>query len=467
MAEALVIEALRAAHAALDAITVYDRATADTAGGAVGWVSLAGLDADELATVVRLHAELEGRVAGLRLHAVAAADAAGAAEVSAAADTPAWAAAAGRNRSRSWGGLWLGKALETSYPATRAALATGRISEEHAAIIVRAAEKVPDTVTADELAACEARLVDKATRMAPATLRRAARRLLEPLSTALADAHEDQLLGECESRARAETWLTLGDNGDGTWSGKFVLPELHGHLLKTALERLSSPRRYNRITSGPRAGEPVEDPTVGNGYNYTEALGAAFTELLEHLPEHGHARPGITLVVHVEEDKLRHQVGAATLGTGVGTGHGDAPGPRISNEQVRRLACGAGILPLVMGGASLPLDLGMGSRLFSKAQAIALSALHETCAAEGCDRPFAWTELHHKRPWAEGGPTDLANAAPLCGHHHRRIHDTYYDHQWLPDGTVRFRHRWRSRWPNRTDPWTDSPTAPSSATDAA
>ena len=106
-----------------------------------------------------------------------------------------------------------------------------------------------------------------------------------------------------------------------------------------------------------------------------------------------------------------------------------------------------------MGGKSLPLDLGMGSRLFTKAQAIALSAIYDSCAAQGCDRPFAWSELHHRRPWSERGPTDLANAVPLCGHHHRRIHDTEYEHQWLADGTVRFRHRWPSRWKHRADPW--------------
>jgi hypothetical protein len=87
---------------------------------------------------------------------------------------------------------------------------------------------------------------------------------------------------------------------------------------------------------------------------------------------------------------------------------------------------------MVLGGASVPLDLGTSQRLFTKAQAVALSALHDQCAAEGCERPFAWCELHHKQPWGHGGPTDLANAAPLCGHHHRRIHDPMYEHEWLP-----------------------------------
>ena len=427
-----VLEALRAAHAALDSITVHDDH------GHAGWVSMAEMSPGELDEAVRLEAELEGRVAGFRLHAVAAADAGGAADAVAAADTPSWAASAGRNRSRSWGGVWLANLLTEKYAHTRAGLATGAISEAHASVIVRAAEQVPAGITAAELAECEEQLVAKAARMSPANLRRAARRLLEPLSKALADQHEDTLLREQERRAEIDTWLMLWDNEDGTWSGKFTVPDLHGHVLKTALETLSSPRRYSRDKSG----AAVEDDTVRQ-LNSTELQGLAFCELLEHLPQTGHARSGLTLVVHVDEATLRSGVGAATLETGA----------RISHDEVRRLACVAGIMPLVMGGSSLPLDLGTASRFFTKAQAIALSAIHETCAAEGCDRPFAWTELHHRRPWSEGGPTDLENAAPLCGYHHRRVHDTHYDHEWLPDGTVRFRHRWRSRWENGADPW--------------
>jgi hypothetical protein len=334
-------------------------------------------------------------------------------------------------------------------------LATGRISEEHAAVIVRAAEKVPEGVTTKDLADCEERLVEKATRMAPERLRRAARRLLEPLSKQLADAHEDALLVEQERKAELQTWLTLGDNGDGTWTGRFTIPELHGHLLKTALERLSSPRRYSRN----KAGKPVEDDTLrGMGQlSYTEAMGAGFLELLEHLPDHGHGRSALTLVVHVDEEKLRAGVGAGTLETGAS----------ISHDELRRLACDAWIMPMVMGGKSLPLDLGMGSRFYTKAQSVALSAIHETCAAEGCDRPFAWCEIHHRRSWSEGGPTDLDNAAPLCGYHHHRVHDTSYEHRWLPDGSVRFRHRWRSRWENGVDPWAGTAAGPTPTSRAA
>ena len=90
---------------------------------------------------------------------------------------------------------------------------------------------------------------------------------------------------------------------------------------------------------------------------------------------------------------------------------------------------------------AVPLDLGRKNRLFSAGQAIALSARYDSCAAEGCDRPFAWSELHHVRPWGEGGATDLENAMLLCSWHHHRIHDRAYRHRRLPDGSVRFHRR--------------------------
>jgi hypothetical protein len=266
---------------------------------------------------------------------------------------------------------------------------------------------------------------------------------LEPLSKRLADQHEGDLLREDEMRAERCASMMLSDNGDGTWTGKFVIPDLAAHLLKNALEKLSGPRRHSRNA----AGETVEDvtlPGMGSTLNYYERMGAAFIELVEHLPETAHTRSGITLVVHVDEERLRAGIGAATLETG-GT---------ISVAEARRLACEAGIMPMVMTGTSIPLDLGMASRLFTKGQAIALSSRHDSCAAEGCDRPFAWCELHHRVPWGAGGPTDLANAAPLCGYHHRRVHDAQFQHQWLPDGSVRFRHRWPSR--RTADPWEDA-----------
>ncbi|MFD4323939.1 HNH endonuclease [Nocardioides sp. NPDC058538] len=55
--------------------------------------------------------------------------------------------------------------------------------------------------------------------------------------------------------------------------------------------------------------------------------------------------------------------------------------------------------------------------------------------------PGTWAEAHHWIAWAQGGPTDLDNAALLCSHHHHRAHDAAYLHERLPNGDIRFTRR--------------------------
>lgn len=122
------------------------------------------------------------------------------------------------------------------------------------------------------------------------------------------------------------------------------------------------------------------------------------------------------------EDDLRDRAAGAGLPSG----------EDISPGELRRIACGAGILPAVLGGDSQVLDLGTEKRLFTKAQRIALTVRDGGCVFPDCDRPPGWTEAHHVKHWAEDGPTDISNGALLCGHHHRLIHRTedHGDQAW-------------------------------------
>ena len=147
--------------------------------------------------------------------------------------------------------------------------------------------------------------------------------------------------------------------------------------------------------------------------------------------DHLHPATAATILVTLDEAVLREQLKAAGLDTG----------GKISAGQARRLACNAGIVPAVLGGASLPLDLGRKARLFNDPQRVALSTRHDTCAADGCERPYSWCELHHWDPWKRGGRTDLRDAVPLCHFHHQRVHDTGFLHVRLADGSVRFSRR--------------------------
>ena len=395
-------------------------------------IPVGSLGRDELPEVLSELAVLEARVGALKLDVLAEADRRQIADQTGDTGTDAWAAKlTGSTRGVMSGGIWLANLLRSKYDATRVAFAAGGINQAQARVIVRAGEDLPAVVTREQRIAAEAGLVAKAVNgMNARRLRQAARRMLDEINRQLADEHEAGQLKKEEGKAENETWLQLCDNGDGTFSGRFTIPELHGHLLRTYLERLTSPRRLSRNKDG----ELVEDDTLPRGaqnLSWTEKLGAGFLELLEHLPNHGHGPVGATLLVNIDLTNLLDGLASAHLDTGT----------RISAGEARRLACGAGIVPAVLGGDSEPLDLGREKRLHTKTQRRALSLTHDSCATAGCERPFAWTEIHHPHAWSHGGHTSLDNALPLCGFHHRRAHDDRFTMRHLPSGEVRFRRR--------------------------
>ena len=89
---------------------------------------------------------------------------------------------------------------------------------------------------------------------------------------------------------------------------------------------------------------------------------------------------------------------------------------------IRRLACDAGIIPIVLGSRSEVLDVGRKRRTVPTGIRRALIVRDKGCAFPRCDRPPGWTDAHHIIPWSHGGPTSLQNLVLLCGHHHDTVH---------------------------------------------
>ena len=88
----------------------------------------------------------------------------------------------------------------------------------------------------------------------------------------------------------------------------------------------------------------------------------------------------------------------------------------------------------MLGGPSQVLDLGRSTRVWNRAQRRAAALRDRGCTAPGCDRPPAACQLHHARHWIDGGPTDLTNAALLCGFHHRMVHRQGWTVTLAPNG---------------------------------
>jgi hypothetical protein len=122
------------------------------------------------------------------------------------------------------------------------------------------------------------------------------------------------------------------------------------------------------------------------------------------------------VVVHVDLETL-------TNGLSKSSTHRTSFGADLPVETIRRIACDANIIPLVLNGSGMPLDIGRSQRLASAAQRRALEATHDTCAFGGCAVAFHACQIHHIEYWETGGKTDLDNMVPLCSRHHHAAHE--------------------------------------------
>jgi hypothetical protein len=191
--------------------------------------------------------------------------------------------------------------------------------------------------------------------------------------------------------------------------------------LRTYLESYTSPRR------GP-LGDDVEQLPA------PRRRGEAFCALLENLPANAlpkHGGTATSVMVTIDLESLRTGTGFAETSTG----------DRLTADQTRRLACQAGIIPVVLGGKGEILDLGRSKRLFTGPQRKAMAFRDRGCTAEGCTIPAAWCEDHHRQPWSRGGETNLADGKLLCPFHHHRAHDPTWTTHHHPNGSTTFHRR--------------------------
>jgi hypothetical protein len=139
------------------------------------------------------------------------------------------------------------------------------------------------------------------------------------------------------------------------------------------------------------------------------------------------------VVVLIDHDTLLGQVGGDDNGREHSLDHdrGRAhqrgtgrtlTGDVLSPEVVRRLACDAAIIPMVLGSQSEPLDVGREKRLVTRGLRLALISRDQGCSYPGCTMPPQWTDAHHVTHWIRGGTTSLLTTALLCRRHHTHVH---------------------------------------------
>ncbi len=415
-----VLAFLRRLHAVLDDVTE-----------ATAWT----LTVEELAEAVTgMHAAVS-RLVGLEWALLAQADRAGVGTSTAATSTAAWLQDEARLPRRvALEQVRVARALDSDLSLTGTAVRAGRMSPDQATAAVAAVSRLPDWLGEGERRRAEAHLVELARTLDSAGLRRAGRHLLDVVDPAGADERLHARLTAEERLARRRTFLELHDNADGTHSGRFRIPSLHAAMLTKMLWAHTSPRRLQQLAAGGSTRYAGRDGDSGRPPG-PELRGAAWCELIERMRDAdlpAAAGAGATVVVTMTLDQLREGLGGAQVDTGAG----------ISASEARRLACVAGVVPLVLGGPSEVLDQGRRVRYHTKTQRLALVARDRGCTAAGCDRPAAWCEAHHDNgTWASGATTSVQGGRLLCSFHHHRAHDPTYHLTHLPTGRVRFTRR--------------------------
>lgn len=221
----------------------------------------------------------------------------------------------------------------------------------------------------------------------------------------------DGALQERQDAARRFAALSAPMPSDGSAPGlelfeyRLTLDVEAKEVLEAAIGPLSAPRPTD---DGPDLRPAQQRRAEALAEIVQRAVAAG-----ESVPTTAKAQLFVTVDVDTLVDGLRG-AGATVGGTSAGT--------LLAPETIRRLACDASLIPVVLGTHGQILDWGKERRLFTPAQTKRLWLRDRGCTYPGCDAPPHWTQGHHLVHWADGGATDLANAALLCRHHHTTVH---------------------------------------------
>ncbi len=384
-------------------------------GGLAGMVAAScwSLSDSEIGRLLDRLAAAQAQLAAAELGLVAEADSRGLGRADGAGSTAAWL----RHRQRRHPGeasatVQLAADLRGSCGRTGEALAAGRLSAAHARTIAAALRQLPVEVPDDVRAQAQEFLIEQAAVLDPILLARAGRALAEALRTA-PDAD-----GRFQQQVAART-LTRAVAADGMvrWAGWFDAEA--DALLCAAIDPLAAPRPAIDGTPEPRpAGRRRADALL-------DLTRIALTA--DGLPESGGLRP--TMTVTIDHRTLCERLpGSGLLDTG----------ELMPAEAARRVACDARIIPVMLGSAGQPLDVGRAGRAIGPAIRTALNVRDAGCAFPGCEAKQAWCDGHHIKHWGDGGPTAIHNLVLLCGHHHRAVHQEGWTVTMEPDGLPSF-----------------------------
>ncbi len=267
--------------------------------------------------------------------------------------------------------------------ATLEALTQGRINPGQARALARGLVKIEPIASVEEFGDLETLLLREGIGLHPGQITRLTRHAeeaIDPDGKEPASDPEDPDSG-ADTRRAARAYkkrnFSITDLGTGLHRIRGEVTDEVAALINAALDPLAAPRpAVNGVRDERSAPQRRHD-----------ALGEVFEQFLR-FGDLGVAH-GVRPHIHV----------TASVQTMQGdTGHPfarTATGQDLDIATLRRLACDAGITPILLDTLGVPLAMGREVRTATPAQWAALVARDIGCIGEGCTRPAAWCQAHH------------------------------------------------------------------------
>lgn len=359
-------------------------------------------DRDQLRLVADLLG-VQSRLAGVLASALRAVEISEAAMTAHGTTTITWLAGELRYTRREASAMLHQAADLGRFAQVQQALVEGAASEPQARAITRVLRKLPDDLGADAERHAQSTMVGYCDQFDSQALAGLSRHLLDVVAPGVAEEAEAERIARERAAARRNRHLSFSEDGHGSTVIRGSLPSADGALLKEQIDAIAACVRRTALER--------RDPLAEE---LTPAMrrADALIDLARHIancqaaPKHGGDRPHIVVTIGYQDllDRCRHA--------------GLVDGVQLTPGELRRWACDAGVIPVVLGVQSEPLDVGREQRLVTRAIRHALHVRDRGCCFPGCNRPPADCDAHHIRPWQRNGPTSLDNLVLLCPQHH-------------------------------------------------
>ena len=421
--------------------------------------ALAAASADDLAAFLGEVDALVAAGTAARIALTAAAVSTGAVRTSQAGSVAAWVASHARSQQPKGAGTIavLGQRVaEDNDPISfgiGASLLDGSLAPEAAMEVINQAERLLPVVRDECAMTVVDALVTMGTEHGPSGVRSVFPALLARFGRH--DLQRDQ-----DAAAKRVALSRAISDGMGTYLYKFTADPETKALLEAAIGPLAKPSpgldgSPDERTLEQRRGQALREVCRGGAFRAADgapraestglgsgpAGGAHHEDALERgqrrhgdwapSPDSRWPRTKATLILTMTLEDLIGRIGAATP---MATWDQETV---IAPENVRRIACEAGVIPVVLGRSGAVLDVGRIQRFFTLDQVRALWVRDRGCTFPGCVMPPLHCDAHHLQHWIDDGPTDLANGALLCPRHHEIVHRDRLIGS-VVDGTVRW-----------------------------